>query len=265
VAVILALVGTFAVYSYAHNADKRAVEGTRAAKVLIAQKAVPAGTSWGDVVKGGYLAVESIPAKSAPDNALQSLDAAVPLDYVATAGIASGQIVIRPMFDEKAPTTGVVKLSGRNMAISVALCPAADVAGFVQAGSVVAIFVTSNLTSGTVNSPTSNTSNNHVITKLLVPRVDVVAVSTQAPNTLNDANPKTSNNAGNTNCGNIGSGTTVLVTLSVSQADAERIILAENVGELYLALLTKQSDTHASPGTDNSGTFKPVPVFLPTQ
>ena len=40
VAVVLALFGTFAVYSYAHNADERAVAGGRAVKVLIATKRV---------------------------------------------------------------------------------------------------------------------------------------------------------------------------------------------------------------------------------
>ena len=40
VAVVLALFGTFAVYSYAHNADERAVAGGRAVKVLVATKRV---------------------------------------------------------------------------------------------------------------------------------------------------------------------------------------------------------------------------------
>ncbi len=51
VAVVLALFGTFAVYSYAHNADERAVAGGRAVKVLIATKRVAAGTTWADAVK----------------------------------------------------------------------------------------------------------------------------------------------------------------------------------------------------------------------
>ena len=42
VAVVLALFGTLAVYSYTQNADQRAVAGSKAAQVLIAVKQVPA-------------------------------------------------------------------------------------------------------------------------------------------------------------------------------------------------------------------------------
>jgi pilus assembly protein CpaB len=63
-AVVLALVGTFAVYSYAHNADKRAVAATRHVQVVMADKAVPAGTTWADALKGHYLSQQDVPVNS---------------------------------------------------------------------------------------------------------------------------------------------------------------------------------------------------------
>src|SRR4051794_15679252 len=100
-AVVLALVGTGVIYAYVHNADERAVDSTRAAKVLVAVHAVPAGTTWNEAVKGNYFKVQSVPVDSAPSLALSSTDASVPLDEVAAASIASGQIVLRPMFAAK--------------------------------------------------------------------------------------------------------------------------------------------------------------------
>ena len=96
-ALVLAIVGTLAVYSYAHNADKRAVEKTRSTSVLYAQKAIPVGTTWGQAVKDGYLKQEKVPVGSAPTSALPNTDASVPLDYIATSDIGAGQIAVREM------------------------------------------------------------------------------------------------------------------------------------------------------------------------
>src|SRR5579863_257837 len=106
-AVVLAVVGTFAVYSYAHNADKRAVAKTRSAQVLYTQKQVPVGTTWGDAVKGGYFVQQRVPINSVPTNAVQDTNASIPLDQVATYTLASGQIVVRTMFGDKTATTGI--------------------------------------------------------------------------------------------------------------------------------------------------------------
>ena len=98
VAVVLALFGTFAVYSYAHNADERAVAGGRAVKVLIATKRVAAGTSWADAVKSGNLSVQNMPASSTPQSALSGLDAGISQTAVAQSDIAPGQVVLREAF-----------------------------------------------------------------------------------------------------------------------------------------------------------------------
>src|SRR5438309_4857430 len=109
-AVVLALVGTFVVYTYVHNADQRAIDKTRAAEVLIAVKRVPAGTTWQQAKQGGFLALDKIPVSSAPTLALSSLQASVGIDEVAAADIPSGQIVLRPMFSTKSATTGVIAI-----------------------------------------------------------------------------------------------------------------------------------------------------------
>ena len=253
VAVVLALVGTFAVYNYAHHADQRAVAKTRSATVLVAQKAVPAGTSWGDVLKGNYLQQEKVPVDSAPSSAISSLAASVPVEEVATADISAGQIVLRQTFGEKSVTTGILAIPAGKLAISVTMASNADVAGFVQNGSEIAIFSTFKL----APAKTSTASKAAVggadlyATKLLFARVDVVATSQAPPGDLNGSKANANGNAGG-----------VLVTLALTQAQAERIILAQQVGQLYLGLLSNTSVTAADGGVTNVAAFKPAPIFV---
>src|SRR5947209_8073325 len=95
-AVVLALIGTIAVYSYGRKADQRATVGGRAVTVLVAAKHVPAGTSWADVVKGHFAKAERLPADSAPSSALASTtDASIGTNAVTQSDIASGQILLR--------------------------------------------------------------------------------------------------------------------------------------------------------------------------
>lgn len=251
VAVVLALAGTFAVYNYAHNADKRAINNTRAAKVLYAVKEVPAGTSWATALKDGYFSQEKVPVESAPSNAVPSVAASIPVDEVATGMIPSGQIVVREMFASKSVTTGILAVPKGLMAISVSLPSNADVAGFVQNSSEVAIFSTFKLAKP-ANTRLSNIAGGTDIftTKLLLPRVSVLAVSHDAPKDV----------SGTSNDNN--SSTNVLVTLAVTQADAERLILAQQIGQLYLGLLSDTSVTSTDGGIVNIMAFNPAPIFV---
>ena len=235
-AVILALGGTGAVYLYVHNADKRAVDNTRAAKVLVAVHTVPAGTSWNDAVKGNYFQVQSVPVTSAPTLALSSQDASIPLEEVATATIASGQIVLRPMFGPKVSIVGVLPIPDKDIAVSVSVSGPAAVAGFIQPQSEVAVFVTYTPTTGA-----NNKNNGGKVTKVLFPRVLVLATAAAAPSTLNAAN---------------GSGGQI--TLALTQDQAEQLILASQTSTLYLGLLSDTSVTNVDNGVAYNGKFVPV-------
>jgi pilus assembly protein CpaB len=254
-AVVLALVGTGAVYSYAHNADKRAVEATRSAKVVYATKQIPAGTTWGDAIKGDYFTEEKVPIDAAPSTAVANTKASIPLDQVATAEIKPGQIVVREMFGEKSATTGILAIPKGKMAISITLPSNADVAGFVQSGSQVAIFHTFKIGKGENSSmPKVDLGGGTDLygTKLLLPRVDVIATSQDAPSDLNGGKNNNNNNNSTTN---------VLVTLALSQTDAERMVLAQQTGELYLGLLSDSSVTAPDGGVLNLVKFEPTPIY----
>lgn len=251
VAVVLALFGTVAVYGYAHSADQRAVAGGRAVKVVVAKERVAAGTSWKDAVSAGTLSVQNMPAESAPSSALTGLDAGIAADAVAQSDIAPGQLVLRQAFGPATSETGVLAIPKGLIAITVSLDNPADVAGYVGPRSQVVIFVTAPLKTKKDNADLSGDT--LTVTRAVVPRAEVIATSQAAPTNVDGQTA--SQGAPNT------SGS-VLVTLALSQQDAERVINQQNVGQLSLGLLSATSKVTTDGGYINAGVFHTSPIWV---
>jgi len=259
VAVVLALIGTLAVYSYAHNADKRVLNKTRSATVLIVQKAIPVGTSWDDAIKGGYFKQEREPIGSVPDNAIADLNASIPVAEVANSPLQPGTVALRSMFASQTAVTGALAIPKGLMAVTVSISQDSAVAGFVQPQSEVAIFVTAQV-KGYQSPPGSTTvgTQDLTVTKLLLSRVSVLAVSQQPTTALTGKNGATTN------------GANVLVTLALTQTQAERLILSAHVATVTMGLLTDTSVTGDDNGQKNGNdqgqigvcVCTPTPVFV---
>ena len=250
-AVVLALVGTGAVYSYVKKADSRALAGRQPVDVLIAGKRIPAGTSADAARNGGYLRADHLPADATPRGSVNAIGADWQSE-VATADIQPGQVLLRDMFGTKVPTTSGLAIPGDKIAVSVKLTADGDVAGYVQPGSQIAIFDTFILLDGKnvpSGSKTSSDKTDNWATKLLLPRVDVLAVSQGAP---------TGTKAGLADGNNAGNNATLLVTVAVSQSDAERLIQVAQTGMPYAALLSNSSISGPAPGVDNHNRLGPV-------
>jgi pilus assembly protein CpaB len=249
VAVILAIVGTGAVYAYVRHADDRAVADDRPVAVLIVDKLIPAGTSARAVKAGDYVHTDRVPAASVPQGAVKTIGTGWGSD-VATAAIRPGQLVLRPMFGAKVPTTSGLAIPAGKVAVSVELTTSGDVAGYVQPGSQIAVFDTFILMDkkdAPSGSSTSSDKKDNWATKLLLPRVDVLAVSQAAPHNAKAGLDETN-----------GSQQTLLVTVALDQTDAERLIHVAQTGKPYAALLSDTSDTGAAPGVDNHNRLGPV-------
>src|SRR5690242_19214526 len=93
-AVLIALVGVGAVFTYAHGADARAMSGQEPVKVLVAKTKIPAGTT-ADQAKS-MTSQELLPAKAVPQGALDDL--ATVSGRVATTDIYAGQVVLAALF-----------------------------------------------------------------------------------------------------------------------------------------------------------------------
>ena len=238
-AIALAFVGVVSVYRYLSGTDARVLAGKQATSVLVVAKRIPAGTSVKDITDGDYVRTDSVPRSAKPLDALAQLSDATSTD-VALADVPTGQIVVGDMFGKIQPTTSGLKIPDGLLAVSITVASNADVAGYVQPGSQIAIFDTFVLLDDK-GAPSGSKANadkkDNWATKLVLPRVPVLAVSQAAPTGTKDAPQSDS----------------LLVTIAVSQIDAERVVHVSQTGNLYLALLTDRSKTAASPGIDNQG------------
>jgi pilus assembly protein CpaB len=241
-AVVLALVGTGAVYAYVKNADDRALAGTKAADVLIVDRRIPAGTSVKDILSGGYLRRDHVPETALPKGAISSLKGDDMADLVATAELQTGQIVLKQAFGQLAPTTSGLIIPDGMMAVSFSVKTPGDVVDYVQPKSQIAIFATFTLLPNAAPNATPDPNGGDKATKLLLPRVQVLAVSQPAPKDTGSAK---------------GAGDLQL-TVALNQADAERLIHEMVNGSLYLALLTDKSKSEPAPGVDDKGVLGPI-------
>ena len=139
----------------------------------------------------------------------------------------------------------VLTIPDGDVAISVTLSDTGRVAGFVAPGSDVSIFLTGAAAGTAQANPGSTNATGGDGTKLLLPKVEVIAVG---------ATTVTSTTA----AGSTGSTTTssTLFTLAVDQDQAQKIIYASSHGTLDFALLTNKSKVKPGPATVDTNLFK---------
>jgi pilus assembly protein CpaB len=251
-AVLLAVLGTTGVMAYVRQADTRAIAGMKAVSVLVATRLIPAGTSAGAAEQAGLLSGQKLPAGSVPADAVLSLTPGLS-SLVMSADVQPGQLLLRPMLVAAAQVTSGLPIPAGMVAVTVQVCLPEAVAGYLHPGSQVAVFDTlapggaSNSSSGGLTAQ-PNCSGPHTQqqlgaarTRIMLPKVQVLAVGQAGGQSQ----------AKSTGFGASSSATTqntVLVTLAVSQPDAERLILLAETGLPYLALLTDSSRTGPDTG-----------------
>jgi pilus assembly protein CpaB len=242
-AALLGVLGIVAVLAYVHKANVRAIQGVTAVPVLVAQQAIPAGTPVTKALRDHLLERQMLPQSSVPADAVHSVTSDIS-GLVTSYALPSGQLLLRTMLVTRAQVTssGAFLIPPGDMAVTVELCLAADVAGYVKPSSYVALFDTYSTSADQPVEETCNNSHqaptlNSAFTRIVLPKVEVLSITssrsasaTTGTSTTLTAGPVTSDGA-------------VLVTLAVSQAEAEKLILAGQTGLPYLALLTSTSDT----------------------
>ena len=253
VAVLLAVLGTAAVLAYVRQADNRALEGQKAVTVLIAQKVIPSGTSANTAVQDGLLTSQRLPASSVPVDALTSITPALgPL--VTSAVVQPGQVLLRPMLVTPAQATasGALAIPRGMVAVTIPLCMSEAVAGYVQPGSQVAVFDSYPTKKATLQESCSGSGQSNqaqgpggVVTRIVLPRVLVLATGQAAASgtTSTTASGGAFSHSSQADPPSSAPTGAVLVTMAVTQANAERLILITRAGLPYLALLTSSSQT----------------------
>jgi pilus assembly protein CpaB len=248
-AVILAVIGTIAVLAYVNAARSEVAEGQEAVSVLIANQRIPAGTSGASLRERELVDEVVMPALSVPESALS----AVPEELdtlVLTADLQPSQLLLRGMFGPPTMLSGGLTVPENMLAVSVEIEIDQQVAGFVRPGSQISIFNTYAEEDTDGDTGTGDGSQENRRTRLLLPRVEVLAVGVYG-----DGGVTTTARNGESEDEDSQGTSGLVLTVSVDQTDAERLIHATRTGELYLALLTETSEVSPGPGVDGRTLF----------
>jgi pilus assembly protein CpaB len=196
---------------------------------------VAAGEKYDDALSAGKITLQEVPKTVVDANvgAVTSTDALK--GKVAAVPIFPGQVIVATQFSDTVQATQSSLAIPKGMiAISVNLTDPDRVAGNIQNGSDVAIFVTGSL--GTTPTAAATQS-----TRLLLPKVTVLNVGSPQPpttstTTAQDGTTQTTEQLPRT-----------LLTLAVTQQEAQKVILSSKSLDLTFGLLT--NDSKVSPGT----------------
>lgn len=228
-AVVVAGLGAVLVVLYANQADERARAELDPRSVLVAQQLVVAGATVGEAVAAGALVATDIPGDAVVEGALGSTDDVI--DQVITTDLYPGEQLITAKLGTTADVDPLGIPEGR-IASSFLFEDPERVANFLLPGSEVAVF----LTRPTPQGPT---------TRLLLERVEVLGVG-GTPTNPGAVQPSSEVNR-------------ALLTLSLDQQQAQRLILGQSVGELYLGLRTGTSQLSPDQGVSDANLFEGAP------
>jgi len=245
------MIGVAAVLIYVKGADQRAIAGQQAVTVLVATQQVPAGTTAGAALSGGLLSSQKLPAKSVPPDAVRSITPALQ-GLVLSSDLPSGQLLLRPILVTAVQAATGLAIPPGKVAVTIQMCVQKAVAGYVRAGSQIAIFNTFySAPPGSVSASFSGTNWPKAVksihTRLVLNDVEVLAVG---PASASGSQPATATGAFSQNYAASNQGP-IMVTVAVSQVDAERVIELAEAYLPYMALIATSS------GTTPDVAFKP--------
>lgn len=226
-ALIVALFGTSAVYAYVNRVEAKTVDANSPVNVLVAVAQIPVGTTGAVVAQSKLATMQSVPQRNVPPGALTNLSSVTSKQLAAV--VYPGEVLLAAKFtDRNSARTGALTIPDNKLALSVQLDDPERVAGFVVPGSQVAVFDTTGGRSGADASTAS--------TGVILPRVQVIAVG-----------PSTLQADGATGTGQQQTAAAIL-TLALTQVQAEKLVLAQQTGTLYLGLLSDKSAVSVGAG-----------------
>jgi pilus assembly protein CpaB len=241
-AVLVAVIGTALVFVYVRGADKRAQDQVANVTALQATQPVAAGESFDSALAAGKISLQAIPKNVLDQTPGYQISVDTLKGKIASVPIFPGQVIVTTQFgDTVQATSSPLAIPKGMIAISVNLTDPDRVAGNIDNGAQVAIFVTGTLVNAT---GTTGTSGQAVAesTRLLLPKVTVLNVgSPQPPTTTTSTDPN-------------GTQTTeqlprTLLTIAVTQKEAQKVIVASKALNLTFGLLTANSKIKPGPGT----------------
>ena len=232
-AVVVGGLAALAAWAYLGRVEDRAFEGARLVGVFVVKDAIREGTPGDQLIAGGHIGADRVPAKFRPNGAITNLDSI--RGKVAATSLVAGQILDQGYFTETTSGSEFAReIPEGQVAISVNVEPVRGVANLVRPGDRVNILVVTG--EGT---------------RTLFQNVHVVAVGQRAA-TASGASPAE---------GDTGSNDSGLVTFAVPLPAAQKIAFAASnpPGSLYLTLVPPDNAAVAVPPLATAGLFQGSP------
>jgi len=241
-AVVLAIGGGAMVITYARNADARALAAESPARVYVAQKPIPAGTTLKDAERQDMLAQTVIAAKALPVGALETINADNN-SLLALSDVQPGEFLLSARFGTTPVGDKAIEVPSGMLAVSIELTDPARVGRFVTPGSHIAIFQGYQL-KDLRDTPAAKTFNDNDVhgTSLLLPDVLVIGMGDSplsAPAKPDGADAKAAAQP---------QASAFLVTVAVSPSDATTLVHGITNRVLYAAL--RGSDVKLDPNQE---------------
>jgi pilus assembly protein CpaB len=228
-AALVAVLGAALVVLYARGADNRAEDRFKTTDVLVASSTISPGETIAAATSAGKIVLKAVTNNSLLTGYQTSTGSLS--GTVALTTIYPGEQIISSKFGTTSAPSSGLQIPKGEVAVSVNLTDPARVAGFVNPGSHVGIYVT-----GT-NPKTTTTFAQSLLTD-----VTVIGVGSTTPVSTTTTDQST------------GDQTTeqlprTLLTLALSPGDAQRVLFAQANGELAFALLPDDGSTAVKQGS----------------
>lgn len=234
VAALIALVGTALIVLYVQGIDQRATEGQEMVEVLTASATIDTGEDVATAQEAGKFEKSQVRRADVIEGALTTTSSIS--DEVALGPIYAGEQILAAKFGSLGDAQSLV-IPDDMLAVSVELTDPERVAGFVNPGSEVAIFISADPVR---IDPDGTETTLPPYTRLLLPKVQVIGVGTTSV-----SSKKTTTESGAEVIEEV---PRTILTVAVNQKDAEKIIFADRNSDVSFALLTKNTKVNDQPG-----------------
>jgi pilus assembly protein CpaB len=237
VAALIALAGTAMIVLYVQGIDARATKDQELVEVLVATEIIDTGETVSAAQEAGKFEKAEVRRADLVDGSLSSTSSIS--DLVAVGTVYPGEQLIAKKFGNIGDTQSLV-IPDDMMAVSVELTDFERVAGFVNPGNEVAVFATT--LDAVALLPENKEQKLGSYTRIVLTRNLVLGVGTTSVTSRT-----TKEEDGDTATEEVAR---TILTIAVTQEQAEKLVQADRTGELNFALLTDDSKS-----ADNEGAY----------
>jgi pilus assembly protein CpaB len=236
VAILVAALGSTLVFLYVQGINDRAIEKQNPVQVLTATDVINPGESLDDAQAAGKLALTDVPEANVLPGALTSTSSIQ--GQLALTTIFPGEQILPAKFGSTAEAGGGLTIPKGKVAISVELNDYARVAGFVQPGSHIAIYVCVH--------PLKTLPNDDFTASLTCQGVQILLsdVEVLAAGTTSLATTTSTDTTGTQTTEEIPK---TILTIAVDEQDSKRVVLADSNGDLVFGLMNDDSNVKNAP------------------